>query len=91
MYPMQQIVIQRPEIEFEPDNPFVTIASKVGAKVADTLDAMILEAAYEAAKREGFTHLVLIDKAFLTNALKHELERWKAEHELPELRSPDQS
>ena len=78
MYPMQQIPIQPPV--FNPENPFADICTKVGARVADTFDDLVMKAIYEEAKKEGINYLYLLDKTFIMNALKHEFERWKVEN-----------
>jgi len=76
-YPMTGAWIQYPDI---PENPFEIVAAKVGVKVAETIDDMIMHAIVEEAKKEGINYLYLLDKTFITNALKHEFERWKAEN-----------
>lgn len=67
-------------LHFEENNPFNEFACKVGARVVDRINEELVNAIIDHARKEGFTHLYLLDKTFIANALKHELERWEKEN-----------
>lgn len=52
-----------------------TIQRKFAIKVAEDFDNAVFGSIFEIAKEEGFTDLVVIDKEFVTEALKREVER----------------
>lgn len=55
----------------------LTITEKICAKIVDAHENAIIEAIFEAAKRDGITELFLIDRQFLLDAIKNEFERRK--------------
>lgn len=67
-------------IVWNEDDPFTEAATKLGAHIAELVDDELVKVIVEHAEKEGFTHLYLLDKTFVENALKHELERWKEDN-----------
>lgn len=61
----------------EPDYDFdtYTMIKRISAKAVDLQNAAIVAACIEAAKEAGITDLYLLDKQFVTEAIKEKIER----------------
>lgn len=71
-------------------DPVGQITQKIIAQCRDLGDRAMVEACVECAKNEGFTDLYLLDRRFVTEALKEKMEREKPEPlTLDELRQMD--
>lgn len=60
-------------------SPVHCITQKIIAQCRDMADQAMVEACVECAKAEGFTDLYLLDRRFVTEALKEKMEREKPE------------
>lgn len=80
--PFQRFELNNGRIEeFEEERGIYTISQKIGANCMSLVDNEIVKAVVEAAREEGITDLILMDKDFVLRALKNELDRWYKENE----------
>lgn len=59
----------------------LTTFRKVSCEIAESFDNMIMKKVIEVAREQGFTDLCLINKEFVVEALKREVERRRVENE----------
>lgn len=59
----------------------LTTFRKVSCEIAESFDNMIMKKVIEIAREQGFTDLWLINKEFVVEALKREVERRRVENE----------
>ena len=67
--------------EFDQERGIYKLNEKIAANCMSLVDNEIVKAAVKAAREEGITDLILMDKDFVLRALKNELERYYKENE----------
>lgn len=80
-YPFQRFELNNGCIEkFDQERGIYKLHEKIGVSCMSLVNNDIVKAVVEAAREEGITDLILMDKDFVLRALKNELERYHKEN-----------
>jgi hypothetical protein len=80
---LMQFRLNPPEIDHE--SPIMSIVEKIRVDTINMMDDAIVQACINAAKAEGISNLVLLDRKFVTDAIREKIARehtgrWLDEH-----------
>lgn len=80
--PFQRFKLNNGCIEgLDQEREIYKLHEKIAANCVSLVDNEIVKAVVKAAREEGITDLILMDKDFVLRALKNELERYYKENE----------
>ena len=81
-HPFQHFKLNNARIEeFNQEREIYKLHEKIAANCMNIVDNEIVKAVVKAAREEGITDLILMDKGFVLRAIKNELERYYKENE----------
>ena len=81
-HPFQHFKLNNARIEeFNQEREIYKLHEKIAANCMSLVDNEIVKAVAKAAREEGITDLILMDKDFVLRAIKNELARYYKENE----------
>ncbi len=71
---IERFRIQKPPIMDFSDGCLLT-SERISAAIVNAYESAVIEEIFQAAKRDGITDLYLVDREFITEAIRNELAR----------------
>lgn len=74
--PLKYFRIETPELDIlDQQSPIYQITNKLAVIAAEEIDRAILDEIVRAAKSEGISDLIVLDKKFIVEAIREKMER----------------
>lgn len=74
--PLKYFRIETPELDIlDQQSPIYQMTNKMAVLTAEAMDRAILDEIIIAAKAEGITDLIVLDKKFIVEAIREKMER----------------